>query len=213
MIPQTEQHLERRISQGEGETLDFKFQITSSRKIAISLVAFANTIGGSLLIGVKDNGKIAGVVTDEEWHMVEAAAHMYTKPKIELSRKVWQINHKRVLEVIVTPSEEIYKAEVDPDKWRTFIRIADENIAINRIIAQTIKKEVEPKAVGALNENELNLIRLFKDAASFSLNQWVKKSDLSKKRAEQILTNFILWGLIDWHIQSDGSIRYSIAAD
>ena len=43
------------ISQGEGEQLDFKREISSSIRIAKSLSAFANHKGGTLLIGVNDN--------------------------------------------------------------------------------------------------------------------------------------------------------------
>ena len=53
----------KRISEGEGQQLDFKFAITDSKKIARSMAAFANSDGGVLLIGVKDNGKIVGIKT------------------------------------------------------------------------------------------------------------------------------------------------------
>ena len=46
------------ISEGENLYQDFKYTINDSRKIAKSLSAFANTKGGRLLIGVKDNGPL-----------------------------------------------------------------------------------------------------------------------------------------------------------
>ncbi|RLD81534.1 MAG: ATP-binding protein, partial [Bacteroidetes bacterium] len=58
------------IKQGENQYQDFKFVINDSKKIARSLVAFANTDGGRLLVGIKDNGNITGVKTEEEFHMV-----------------------------------------------------------------------------------------------------------------------------------------------
>ena len=57
------------IAQGEHVHQDFKFEISDARKIAKTLSAFANTEGGRLLIGVKDNGKIAGVRSDEEQYI------------------------------------------------------------------------------------------------------------------------------------------------
>ena len=62
------------IAEGEHQQQDFKTRIDDSRKIARTLVAFANADGGRLLIGVKDNGTVSGVRVDEELHMVEAAA-------------------------------------------------------------------------------------------------------------------------------------------
>ena len=53
--------IEALIEQGEHQQLDFKFEVSDSKKIARTLSAFANTDGGRLLIGVKDNGNISGV--------------------------------------------------------------------------------------------------------------------------------------------------------
>jgi hypothetical protein len=64
-------YIKSKILEGEHQQLDFKFEISDSRKIARTLVAFSNTDGGTLLIGVKDNGKIAGVRSEEEFYMVQ----------------------------------------------------------------------------------------------------------------------------------------------
>lgn len=55
-------YLQQLIAEGEHQQQDFKFEISDARKIARSLSAFSNTDGGRLLIGVKDNGRIAGVL-------------------------------------------------------------------------------------------------------------------------------------------------------
>ena len=51
--------LEILLQQGEGTTLEFKESLSSS--FARSLVALANTIGGRILLGVRDDGTVAGV--------------------------------------------------------------------------------------------------------------------------------------------------------
>lgn len=61
------------IEEGEHEMQDFKFSISDSRKIARSISAFANHSGGRLLVGVKDNGNIAGIRSEEEFYMIEQA--------------------------------------------------------------------------------------------------------------------------------------------
>ncbi|MDE6086648.1 MAG: ATP-binding protein, partial [Muribaculaceae bacterium] len=69
-------HLQELIDQGEHEHQDFKFLISDARKIARSISAFANNDGGRLLVGVKDNGVIAGVRSEEDLYMIEQAATM-----------------------------------------------------------------------------------------------------------------------------------------
>jgi predicted HTH transcriptional regulator len=71
------------IKLGENQQQDFKHTIEDQKKIARTLVAFANTEGGRLLIGVKDNGKVAGVNPEEEYHMIEGAAKLFCKPEIK----------------------------------------------------------------------------------------------------------------------------------
>ena len=65
-------YIQNLIEEGEHEHQDFKYQISDARKIARSISAFANNSGGRLLIGVKDNGNIAGVESDEEIYNVLA---------------------------------------------------------------------------------------------------------------------------------------------
>lgn len=73
----TKDYILQLIDEGEHEHQDFKYQISDAKKIARSISAFANNSGGRLLVGVKDNGHIAGVKSDEEIYMIEQAATMY----------------------------------------------------------------------------------------------------------------------------------------
>ena len=76
------------IEAGEHQQQDFKFEISDARKIAKTLSAFSNTDGGRLLVGVKDNGKIAGIRSEEEIYMIEAAAKLYCHPQIDCQMNV-----------------------------------------------------------------------------------------------------------------------------
>ena len=99
-------YIQQLITEGEHVHQDFKFAISDARKIAKSLSAFANTGGGRLLIGVKDNGKIAGIRSEEELYMIEAAATMYCKPALQLENQLYRVEGKDVLEVYVPESKE-----------------------------------------------------------------------------------------------------------
>ncbi|MDE7145999.1 MAG: putative DNA binding domain-containing protein, partial [Duncaniella sp.] len=74
-------YIAKLIEEGEHEHQDFKFAISDARKIARSLSAFANNDGGRLLVGVKDNGVIAGVRNEEDIYVIENAAQMYCEPE------------------------------------------------------------------------------------------------------------------------------------
>ena len=52
------------IAQGESKTLEIKRELPRFEQIAKTVIAFANTSGGKLLIGVDDNGSLVGVDDD-----------------------------------------------------------------------------------------------------------------------------------------------------
>ena len=65
------------ISQGESSLLEFKEEQVRPESLAREMVAFANTFGGTILIGVADNGTITGVndVSAIEQRAINVARH------------------------------------------------------------------------------------------------------------------------------------------
>ena len=60
------------IKQPESKTLEFKRDLSSLRPIIKTIIAFANTAGGTLVIGVEDSGKVIGV--DDPFKLEEKLA-------------------------------------------------------------------------------------------------------------------------------------------
>lgn len=137
--------IEALIEQGEHQQLDFKFEVSDSKKIARTLSAFANTDGGRLLIGVKDNGHISGVRSEEEYYMIEAASTMYTRPEVPFKATRWDVNGKTVLEVYIAPSpDKPHSAPDKEDSYKAYIRVADENILANEVLMLAWQKKQKP---------------------------------------------------------------------
>ncbi len=76
----TNHYLYNLIAEGEHQQQDFKYKIVDAPKLARSVSAFANTDGGRLLIGVRDDGSIHGVRSEEEIYMMHAAAYQFCTP-------------------------------------------------------------------------------------------------------------------------------------
>jgi len=81
------------ISRQEGLQLDFKQNLSSQSKIAKTIVAFANTEGGTIVVGVSDKGKLIGIDIEEEKYMVEEAIKNYCTPPVALTYDFYEIDY------------------------------------------------------------------------------------------------------------------------
>ena len=192
--PRKKSYIEELIERGEGETLDFKHSINDSKKIARSVSAFANTRGGILLIGVKDNGAIAGVNSDEEYYMVEAAAQLYCKPEVPFEVKKWTVVGKTVLEVTIKPSAE--KPHLAPDKngsYLAFVRIADENFVASPIQYKIWKAEKNREAVSfAITGKEQLFMEMLRTNGKVSIDEFAKAAFIPHREAEDFLIKMVV---------------------
>ncbi|MBR4560473.1 MAG: ATP-binding protein [Bacteroidales bacterium] len=193
-----EHHIQDLIQEGEHQMLDFKFEISDSRRIARSLAAFANTDGGRLLVGVKDNGAIAGVRSDEEIHMIQAAAEMYCQPKVEYTTEEWEINGKTVLEVII-PKDKYHKHKAPDNQgiYKIFVRVKDENLVADSVLIKVWKadKFARPAKI-AFTDTETLLLHYLREHGEITLKEFQELAHISKRKAEAILADFILVGTI-----------------
>ena len=192
--------IHRLIAQGEHQQQDFKYEISDARKIARTLSAFANTDGGRLLIGVKDNGKIAGVRSDEEIYMVEAAAALYCVPPVECHMSVHRVEGRGVVIAEIERSEKLpVRARLDDDSLCAFMRIADENIVASPV--QMALWREEGRDGGELlpfTEREHALLQLLTDAPEpLTLNRFARLGRLPRHRVVQLLAQFIRFGLVE----------------
>jgi len=164
-----------------------------------------------LLIGVKDNGKIAGVRSEEEFYMVQAAANMYCKPEIVFESKRWPVDGKTVLEIIIPKGTDYpYFAHTDPDKWLAYIRVKDENILATAVHLKVWRNKTHDR--GILMEYSVKVKKLLEYLElnqSISLSRFCKTAFLPKSAAENILADMIYFRLIEM-IYQDNHFVYRI---
>ncbi len=94
------------ISKGESERVEFKESLAEIKEILQTIVAFANSKGGIILIGVKDNGEIKGVNIGK--NTIENLANEIARniePKILPSINVVDTNKGKVISIKVDESE------------------------------------------------------------------------------------------------------------
>ena len=203
--------LDELIGRGEGLQLDFKHTIDDQKKIARTIVAFANSEGGSLLIGVKDNGKIIGVDPEEETHMIEGAVELYCFPKVQYQVSLLQHKHKLVLMVKIEKSQNILHKAIDENgNKKEYLRIADKTVQANKVIASYLRLKLKGMMRPEVFDDEtIMFLKLFRDDEIFTLSKLYRNSTLSKSRIDQLLPQLIYWNIVEFKTQESG-IGFSI---
>ena len=144
--------MQRLIEEGEHEHQDFKFAISDARKIARSVSAFANNDGGSLLIGVKDNGAIAGVRNDEDIYVAEQAAQMCGVPAVDVQFGAFRTDPGGIVIRATVDASDVRPVRVrEADgTMRAYYRVADENIAAHPLMVRAWQMQADPEQRPAL---------------------------------------------------------------
>jgi predicted HTH transcriptional regulator len=194
------------ISGGEGLHLDFKYCISDPRKIARTLSAFSNTDGGKLLIGVRDNGSLAGVRSDEEYYMIDAAARLYCDPEVTVKTSNHDINGKSILEVKVPVSDIIpVRAKDEHGRWKAYFRQNDQNIMADRVIMQVWRRRASSRGLLLrFEEKESTLLNHLRSGEKITLAGYRSLAGINSRTAEKILSNFILCGIISYEGSEKG---------
>lgn len=205
-------YIHQLINQGEHQQQDFKFEISDAEKIARTLSAFANTNGGKLLIGVKDNGVIKGIASDEEYYMLENAAQRFCQPEVSFNSKEWLVEGKKVLEVDIPFSPLCPHRAPDHDGiYKAFVRVDDENFLANGVQMKVWKKQKLKKNIKiTYTEPEERLLKHLKSNAFITIETYMKIAEISKYKTENILADFIILDIIKMEIK-DNNTKFALS--
>ncbi|MBU1752952.1 putative DNA binding domain-containing protein [bacterium] len=90
--------LRERINKGEGFHLDFKQEMEGNNEFAKSVVSFANTDGGQIIIGITDDGGIQGVANiDSLMLKIDDIAFNRCEPPITMLQETLVIEGKTIV--------------------------------------------------------------------------------------------------------------------
>jgi ATP-dependent DNA helicase RecG len=175
------------IKQGENSAVEFKSADVHRDSIAKELVAFANTQGGIILLGVEDNGSISGIPTTEknyeEWLTNIARENVIPALDVHLEKINYQ--QKELLKVTVPKGKD---KPYQTNKHHFLIRIGSTNrIAtqpeLMRLFQQSGVFHYDRIGVDNTSIRELNLSKIDQYFDNYQIDF------LAEHHKEQILTN------------------------
>jgi len=134
--------IEMYLSKKEGKHLEFKENTKSLSKIIHTIIAFANTAGGTLIIGIKDRTKeVTGLedVLEEEEKIANAIADSiepFLTPNIQVS--TWRGKDCLIIQVPHALGPFFSKSKGETDG--TFIRLGSTNRLADMIMIENIRR-------------------------------------------------------------------------
>ncbi len=206
--------LQQLIDQGEHEQQDFKYLISDARKIARSISAFANHSGGRLLIGVKDNGTIAGVRSEEDIYMIEQAADLYCSPRVSVDFEAIKASGGAV--VFIASVERAARRPVSvkeaDGKLTAYYRVKDENLAAPALMVEAWRLAADSDGLLlTLDDAETRLIDLIAATPGLDLQQLAVAAHASVRSTRLAITHLLALDIIRY--SHDGRQFGLIVAD
>ena len=193
------QYLLRLIKEGEHQQQDFKYRVSDAMKLARSVSAFANTDGGRLLIGVRDDGHMSGVRSEEEIYMMHQAAYRYCRPEASIKFDTYHVEGRTIVVATVPPSDKRPVCAIDDDgRQRAYIRIADENIVASPVHLAIWRDSQNPQGTMMTYTDSVRKLLDAMQEPRQSLNMIVRRSALPRQKVISLLARLIRFNVARW---------------
>lgn len=208
------QSVHQLVREGEGQTLEFKLKANFPEKIVREMVAFANTDGGHLLVGVADDGKVMGVKhAEEEKFILDQAIRGHCRPALKFFTQYIPVSEKRTLLFYSIPSSRKkphYALEHPGQKFgKAYIRVGDQSMQASREMTEVLRgQRIKRGQKISYGEKEKALFAYLEKAEKITLEAYCSVAGLSRKVASKILVTLVLSNVL--HIVPDHGEEYFV---
>jgi len=190
--------LKRLVKTGEGKYLEFKRTVPSVYKISREISAFANTRGGTIIVGVDDNHSILGVdAYHEEEFLIYEAAHELCKPAVPVKIEVLPTENRDILIIFVPEAIEKPVYITNKNRREVYLRRADESIIATRQQAEIMRNKYGETGVSfEYGPNERKLFQYLNEYERITVNEFSHLINVTTYRASKILVNLVSAGVL-----------------
>jgi predicted HTH transcriptional regulator len=186
--------LKRLVAEGEGQNLEFKRKASFPEKIVREMIAFANATGGTVLIGVDDNGTIAGLkYPEEESHVIQQALKS-CKPTLKLTERFIPIGNARsILRYDIPESKRKPHYLVHNGSKNSFVRVADQSIKASREVKEIVRRAQQMRNVKFhYGDHERILIQYLDKNSTITVKEFMRIGKLNRFNASRKLILLVL---------------------
>lgn len=206
-----EQYLHKLIEEGEHEQQDFKYKVQEAAKLARTVSAFANTHGGRLLIGVRDDGHVSGVRSEEEIFMMHAAAFKFCAPESAIRFDTLHAEGRTVVIATIPPAQRKPVKAIDEEgRQCAYVRVKDENIAASPVHLEMWQQEQRAANQMEYGETAQQMMRALAEHKGETLNRLMRLSGVNRRASITLLARFVRYGLAEMRLEDHAFHFYPV---
>lgn len=186
------------VKKGEGSNLEFKLKASHPEKIVREVVAFANTDGGILLIGVGDDKSIPGLkFADEEEYILTRAIEKYCTPEITYRLDRLTVLAEREVLIFTIPSSDQKPHYVIQDfennLGKAYVRVLDRSVQASKEMREVLKGERKQRNIRfTYGEKEHTLMQYLAAHQMITVDEFSKAAHIPRTIASRTLVLLVL---------------------
>lgn len=202
----TLRELQYEVEKGEGLHIEFKRKLPEWDKLLREVIAFANTQGGTIFIGVADHGEIFGTKDPTE---IEEALRLnlplYCRPLPTFRIETIPLNRKRAVVCVHVPpgNQKPYLALKTPEssKGTALIRIADSSTIASQEVYEMLKYEGKERNMRVeYGDKEKLLMQYLNEHPFITVEEYSKVAGIPRHIASRTLVHLVKANVL--HIQA-----------
>lgn len=201
------------IEEGENLTCEFKRKFSTAEKIAREMIAFTNTKGGYLIIGVDDDKEIIGVESEKaEAELIYDVAKNFCEPPLNIKIDYVEVKGKEVVVVEIYESEnkphriQDYLNELDINKSVVTIRVNDKSVQASKEMIRILKARSSQMNLKkySIGSNERAVFEFLDMNERISVKELSNYINISERRASRTLVKLVRANLLFLHTKNNG---------
>lgn len=201
------------IEEKEGVHVEFKQRFSSHEKIAKELIAFANTSGGYLLIGIDDDASVYGIASEKsDTELIRETAEKYCEPPIDYGISFHEIKHKEVLVVEVLESKikphrlQDFNKTLDLNTAQVYVRINDKSVLASKEMIKLMQTTSSGKSLVNYNVGKIekSVFEFLDKNELITVKELSKHCNISERRASRTLIKLVRANIILIHVKDNG---------
>lgn len=206
------------IEEGENVHVEFKQRFSSYEKIAKELIAFANTDGGYLLLGIDDNKSIYGIESEKsDYELIKETAEKYCEPPIEFKTYLYEIENKEIMVIQIEESKrkphriQDYKKYLDINTAQVYLRVNDKSVLASKEMIKILQTQSSEKSLinYAIGTNEKIVFDYLDKHEKITVKELSRIANISERRASRTLIKLVRANILFIHIKDNGESYFT----